>query len=49
MTTPSTAPPYDGNAARRAAFLPLPEREKLTARVTDELTRFLAATSPATT
>jgi len=33
----------------RAAFLPLPEREKLTVRVTDELTRFLAATPPATT
>jgi adenosine deaminase len=32
----------------RAAFLPLPEREKLTARVTDELARFLAHLTPPT-
>lgn len=32
----------------RAAFLPLPERDKLTAQVTDDLARFLAATTPAT-
>lgn len=32
--------------ACRAAFLPLPERDKLTARVTDELTRFLASLAP---
>jgi len=30
----------------RAAFLPLPEREKLTARVAEELTRFLAQLTP---